>query len=242
MPSLDFDVAAVSRGQSGRAAARRRSARAFPASSARAKAAQPFAPTAADRRQRLRLRLLPAAQSGRRGRAASIRSALPDRRLEGRPQSERAVRHRRLSRDLHRRGGRRHQSARSLSLSSAGTKAAIRRSGSTRPPILRPTPDVAAAQVDPLVHFLQFGIHEGRSPMRTGCGGRSRSCAGRIAGSLRDLVGGLRARDCRSRRCVACSAAARPSGRSVAGASSTGRRTPRRRAPESSSCCRGHRD
>ena len=32
-------------------------------------------------------------------------------------------------------------------------------------------PDVVAAQVDPLAHFLQFGIHEGRSPFADGVWG-----------------------------------------------------------------------
>ena len=36
---------------------------------------------------------------------------------------------------------------------------------------LAANPDVAAAQVDPLAHFLQFGIHEGRSPQADGVWG-----------------------------------------------------------------------
>ena len=45
VPSLDFDPRAVSRGQSGRRGGARRSARAFPRSSARSEGRQPFAPT-----------------------------------------------------------------------------------------------------------------------------------------------------------------------------------------------------
>ena len=74
---------------------------------------------------------------------ASIRSALPDHRLEGRPQSERAVRHQRLSGDLHRRAAA--TSIRSTTTTrAAGTKGAIPRSASTRrrisPPIRTWTP------------------------------------------------------------------------------------------------------
>jgi len=32
-------------------------------------------------------------------------------------------------------------------------------------------PDVAAAHINPLQHFLQFGIHEGRSPFADGTWG-----------------------------------------------------------------------
>jgi hypothetical protein len=36
---------------------------------------------------------------------------------------------------------------------------------------LAANPDVATAHVDPLTHFLQFGIHEGRSPQADGVWG-----------------------------------------------------------------------
>ena len=88
--------------------------------------------------ERLRLRLLSAAQSRRRGRARRSVPALPDHRLEGRAQSERAVRHRRLSCDLRRRGGGATSIRSITTTSSAGTRGAIRRSASTRPRISRP--------------------------------------------------------------------------------------------------------
>ena len=63
------------------AAAQDRSARAFPRRSARGEGRQPFAPPRVDHRQRLRLCVLPAAQSRCRGRARRSVPALPDHRL-----------------------------------------------------------------------------------------------------------------------------------------------------------------
>ena len=57
----------------------------------------------------------------------------------------------------------------------AGTKAAIRTRSSTRRSVafdtlgyLAANPDVAAAGVNPLEHFLKFGIYEGRQPIDDG--------------------------------------------------------------------------
>ena len=90
-------------------------------------------------RERLRRAVLPVPQSGRGG--GRRRSAVPlqRRRLAGGAQSERVVRHRRLSLALHRRRGGRHQSARTTTRRSAGRKAAIRRPASTRSAIWRRT-------------------------------------------------------------------------------------------------------
>ena len=49
--------------------------------------------------------------------------------------------------------------------SSAGRKAATRRGGFRTSAYLAKNPDVAAAGVDPLEHFLIFGIYEGRDPL-----------------------------------------------------------------------------
>ena len=79
-------------------------------------------------------------QSRRGGGRCRSAPAFPDRRLEGRAQSERAVRHQRLSCDLHRRESRGRKSARPLRYGSAGRKAAIPRSTSTQSNISRPMP------------------------------------------------------------------------------------------------------
>ena len=101
---------------------------------------QPFAPSELIDAERLRLRLLPAAQSRCRGRACRSVPAFPDDRLEGRAQSERALR-RRMAISRPTATSRRRTSIRSTTtISSAGTKAAIPRSASTRPPISRPMP------------------------------------------------------------------------------------------------------
>ena len=124
-----------------------------------------------DRRQRLRLRLLPAAQSRRRGRAASTRS-----------QHFQTV------------GWKEGRDPNAL-FDTAGylaTYADVAAAGINpldhyhqfgwhegRDPsvgfdttsYLAANPDVAAAHVDPLAHFLQFGIHEGRSPHADGVWG-----------------------------------------------------------------------
>ena len=67
---------------------------------------------------------------------------------------------------------RRPESIRStITICSDGTRGAIRRSASTRRPIWRLTPTWAATHVNPLTHFLQFGVHEGRSPFADGVWG-----------------------------------------------------------------------
>ena len=119
--------------------------------------------------QRLRLRLLSAAQSRRRGRAASIRSSTSDASAGRKGRNPNALlRHRRLSvRPTP--TSRRPASTRSITTScSAGTRAAIRRLLSTPTSYLAAYPDVAAADVNPLRHFLQFGVYEGRSPFDDG--------------------------------------------------------------------------
>ena len=104
-------------------------------------------------------------------------AALPDRRLAGRAQSERAVRHQRLSRDLHRRGGGARQSARPLPPFGwhEGRDPSVDFDTTA---YLAAYPDVAAANINPLVHFLQFGQHEGRSPSRTASGDSTRRSGG----------------------------------------------------------------
>ena len=98
---------------------------------------------------------------GRRGGACRSAAALPDGRLEGGAQSERAVRHQGLSRDLRGRRGGGHQPARSLQ--------PVRLEGGARSvgrfrhdAYLAAYPDVAWGNINPLVHYLQYGIHEGR--------------------------------------------------------------------------------
>ena len=97
-------------------------------------------------------------------------AALPDGRLEGRPRSERAVRHQRLSGDLHRRRGGRDQPARSLSCGrlDRGPRSFT---GFDTTSYLAAYPDVAAAHIDPLLHFLQVGFQEGRSAFADGVWG-----------------------------------------------------------------------
>src|SRR5688572_25687883 len=55
--------------------------------------------------------------------------------------------------------------------SAVGTRAAIRRRASTRWR-LAANPDVAAAHVNPLDHFLQHGATRAGRPSMTGCGAR----------------------------------------------------------------------
>ena len=132
---------------------------------------QPFAPSELIAAQRLRLCLLPAAQSRRRGRACRSVPALPDRRLEGGPRSERAVRHRRLSRDLRRRRGRGRQSARPLSpVRLAGGARSVGRFRHDRISRGQPGRRGRAASIRSRTSS-QFGIHEGRSPQADGVWG-----------------------------------------------------------------------
>ena len=77
------------------------------------------------------------------------------------PRSQRVVRHLGLSCGERRRRGERRQSARPLSPDRLA-QGAIRRPGSTPRSTCSRNPDVAAAGVDPLEHFLQSGYAEGR--------------------------------------------------------------------------------
>ena len=76
---------------------------------------------------------------------------------------ERVLRHLGLSRGQHGCGGGRRQSARPLSPVRLAAKGAIRRRGFDTTLYLIHNPDVAAAGIDPLEHFLQFGLAEGRA-------------------------------------------------------------------------------
>ena len=167
-PSAGLRHHALPDPQSGCGGGRRRSARALSRSSAWPKAAQAYRGDRAEHRQRLRRAILPAAQSGRGGGRRRSAAALQHVRLARRPQSERLVRHRRLSRALRRRGGGGRQPARSTTSSSAGRKAAIRRPRFDTLGYLAANPDVAAADVNPLDHFLTFGIYEGRQIVNDG--------------------------------------------------------------------------
>ena len=120
--------------------------------------------------ERLRLRLLSAEQSGRRGGAASIRSST-SRQFgwkEGRNPNALfdTTGYLATYTDVEAAG----VNPLDHYNSSAGTKAAIL--GRFRHDLVSAAnPDVKAANVDPLLHYLQFGIHEGRSPFADGVWG-----------------------------------------------------------------------
>ena len=132
---------------------------------------QPFAPSELDRGQRFRLRLLPGAQSGRRGRAASIRcahfqtvgwkegrdpNALFDTAGYLATYADVAASDVNPLDHYHQFGW------------NEGRDPSV---GFDTTAYLAANPDVAAAHVDPLAHFLQFGVHEGRSPHADGVWG-----------------------------------------------------------------------
>ena len=122
-------------------------------------------------------------------------------RLAGGPRSERLVRHRRLSRALRRRGGGRHQSA--AHYEAVGWKEGRDPSaGFDTLGYLAANPDVAAAGINPLDHFLQFGIYEGRA------GGQRRAVGLNGEGRLHRAAARLGPRRCQgaSRPVVAWSA------------------------------------
>ena len=84
------------------------------------------------------------------------------RRLAGGPRPERVLLDLDLSRRPTRMCGERRRSARPTTTRPAGRKAACPRSTSTRAQYLDANPDVAAAHIDPLSHFL--GSRRGRGP------------------------------------------------------------------------------
>ena len=94
------------------------------------------------------------------------RRSLHDVRLAGAARPERVLLDRDLSLGQSGRRGGGPQSAGALCVRRAGTKGACRRSPSIRAQYLAANPDVAAAQVDPLFHFLTVGAGEGRQPIR----------------------------------------------------------------------------
>ena len=60
------------------------------------------------------------------------------------------------------------QPARTTIISMAGPRGAIPRPASTPPVISRPTRMSPLQHIDPLVHFLQHGMHEGRAAVNDG--------------------------------------------------------------------------
>ena len=132
---------------------------------------QPFAPSELIAAERLRLCLLPAAQSRCRGGARRSVAAFPDHRLEGGAQPERAVRHERLSRDLCRRRGGARQSARPLQMFGwkEGRDPSVDFDTTS---ISRPI-RTSRPRINPLTHFLHFGQMKAARPSRTASGGRS---------------------------------------------------------------------
>ena len=118
-------------------------------------------------RRRLRRRMVHAAQSRRRRGGRRCARTLRQLRLARGAQPQRLVRHRRVSRALRRRRGRRRQPARSLhdvrvarGPRCIGRLRYARLSGGE----LRRV----EAMVNPLEHFLTFGIYEGRSAVNDG--------------------------------------------------------------------------
>ena len=166
-PSAEFDTTLYLHQQSGRGGGRRRSARALSA---------------------VRLRRRPRGPSGGRANiaggfdaqyylfhnpdvaAAGVDPlfALQHHRLARGAQSERLVRHRRLSRALRRRRRGRRQPAGALRDDRLDRKAAIRRPASTRSAIWPPIRTSRRRASNPLDHFLQFGIYEGRAVVNDG--------------------------------------------------------------------------
>ena len=160
-PSIDFDPAAYLAANPDVKTAERRSAAALPRSSAPRRPPAGRVQPICSRRTALTTSTT-SEQSRRGGRSRRSAAALPGVRLEGRPQSERAVRCERLSDHLRGREGGGRQSARPLQpVRLARRSRSVSRISTTR--ARRHYPDIAAAQVNPLNHILVFGLAEGRS-------------------------------------------------------------------------------